>query len=101
GLLVGAAMGTTVNSLRIEPLLAGLIILFITYATSLGITEGTIRISAAQNPLERLLNAEARWNLMASHPLVNIIFLVVASVCALANFGGLPGKILEQNWTAE
>lgn len=84
GLLVGAAMGTTVNSLRIEPLLAGLIILFITYATSLGITEGTIRISAAQNPLERLLNAEARWNLMASHPLVNIIFLVVASVCALS-----------------
>jgi ABC-type Mn2+/Zn2+ transport system ATPase subunit/ABC-type uncharacterized transport system permease subunit len=83
GLLVGAAMGITVNLLQIEPLLSGLIILFITYATSLGITEGTIRIDPAQNPLEYLFAAEARWDVMASHPFINSIFLLTASMAVL------------------
>ncbi|MCB1047767.1 MAG: hypothetical protein KDC10_11280, partial [Calditrichaeota bacterium] len=81
GVLVGLFMTLTVNVLRIEPLMSGLLVLFVSYAVSLGITQGTITIPSEHNPLEALLNLErtagfALW----MHPYLNLVFLLIGSI---------------------
>jgi NitT/TauT family transport system ATP-binding protein len=94
GAVVGGLMGITVNILRLEPLLAGLVVLFITYAVSLGLTQGTIRIAAAHNPLEPVFAAEMKWGLpLGSHAAVNFIFLLLA-----AGSVGLTDFVLASEW---
>jgi iron complex transport system ATP-binding protein len=81
GLLVGSAMGVTINVLRIDPLMSGLVILFITYALSLGITEGTIRIKPDKNPLELIFTMEKKWVIpVAYHVGMNLAFFILALI---------------------
>ena len=81
GVTVGVKMGLSVNALRIEPLIAGLIVLFITYALSLGITQGTISVPDDNNPLNFLRNLEAKTiALNGLYLWINGVFLAIASV---------------------
>jgi ABC-type Mn2+/Zn2+ transport system ATPase subunit/ABC-type uncharacterized transport system permease subunit len=84
GVLVGLAMGYTVNILRIDPLLSGLVILFISYAISLGITEGTIRIKSSHYPQSVAWIMKSEWGLPAwAHPGANLIFFTLAALIVL------------------
>lgn len=77
-------MGYTVNILRIDPLLSGLLILFIGYAISLGITEGTIRIKSTHYPQAAAWIMKLEWGLPAwVHPGANMVFLLLGALIAL------------------
>jgi ABC-type Mn2+/Zn2+ transport system ATPase subunit/ribose/xylose/arabinose/galactoside ABC-type transport system permease subunit len=94
GLVVGLLMGTAINWLRIEPLIAGLIILFISYALSLGITQGTIPIRSAANPIAALFSLETLWGFPNGfHVATNFIFFAIA---ALSVF--ITSSLLRSEW---
>ena len=84
GILIGIAMGFSVNTLRIDPLMAGLLVLFVAYAVSLAITQGTVTIPRDSNPVDWLLGLErtspvANW----IHPYVNTLFVLIGTVVFL------------------
>ena len=94
GVLVGIVMGLSVNALKIEPLIAGLIVLFITYALSLGITQGTIPIPDNDNPLSCIRNLEVRTGATAGLYLwINGFFLAISAVFVLGT-----SKLLNSEW---
>jgi len=78
GMCIGLLMGFSVNILRIDALMAGLIVLFIAYAISLGITQGTVSIPNQGNPLTHMVNLERSSDLPYwVHPILNPLFLFV------------------------
>lgn len=81
GLSVGLLMGFTVNILLVDSLLSGVVILFIAYALSLGITQGTIAIPPEANPLEPILVIDSNIRISAwMHPAMNFVFFIIAAI---------------------
>jgi putative tryptophan/tyrosine transport system permease protein len=65
GAVVGLAMGTLCNFMRVNALLAGVLVLFMSYACSLALTQGTIRVPAERNPFEHLYTSYGEGSIVA------------------------------------
>ncbi len=86
GAIIGLLMGLVVNAFRIDSLLSGLIVLFISYAVSLGITQGTVPVPSASNPLDFLLVMERSSGVpIWAHPYLNLVFLGVGSIAIIGS----------------
>lgn len=80
GMIIGGLMGAAVNVLRVDPLLAGLLVLFVAYAASLGITQGTLPVPTSVNPFDHILSTERGFGLPQwAHPLTIAVFTILAT----------------------
>jgi len=81
GLSIGCLMGLAVNVLRADSLMSGLIVLFISYAASLGITQGTIPVQSDSNPFDVLLALEREMSApIWLHPYLNSVFIGIGAL---------------------
>jgi manganese/iron transport system ATP-binding protein len=86
GLSIGCLMGFAVNVLHTDSLLSGLIVLFISYAVSLGITQGTIPVQSDSNPFDVLLALERESSApIWLHPYLNLVFIGVGALVVVGS----------------
>lgn len=94
GAVVGLAMGTLCNFMRVNALLAGVLVLFMSYACSLALTQGTISVPAERNPLERLYSSSGEGGIVALLA-GSVIVLLAANWWILASEWGCAFRALE------
>lgn len=97
GLLVGLAvallMSLSIHVLKLEALLASVVVLFIVYALSLWVTQGTITIEDRANPLEVVRSFERSHGWSETSLLETALFLVVVILCIWAT-----DRLLTSEW---
>ncbi len=93
-IITGSMMAFSVNLLKIDSLLSGLVVLFIVYAISLGITEGSITIPNNNNPLQYIINIEKQNGMkLQYHLLLSLFFFVIALIVVI-----MSNRLLSSEW---
>jgi ABC-type Mn2+/Zn2+ transport system ATPase subunit/ABC-type uncharacterized transport system permease subunit len=93
GLTVALLMALSVYALKLEALLASIIVLFIVYSLSLLVTQGTITIKDSVNPLESIRLLESSLGLSTTPVLETLALAGIAAFCTWAT-----DRLLSSEW---
>ena len=93
GGLIGLVTSAVVNWLRIDGLLAGLLVLFVAYGVSLSITQGTITIPDSLNPLASVAKTELSLGIGQYYLLQSSALILSGSLLIL-----MSGILLRSEW---